>query len=92
MDEFTKTELERINQLYGNDFEGITPQDAILIGRWEAHKATQEAEFQAQMKAYENEALARIETNNAIAEQAFANLNELHARALDHLERVENGI
>ena len=92
MDEFTKAELERINQLYGTDFEGITPQDALLIGRWEAHKARQDEEFKAQMQAYADEAQARIEANSEQAQQAFANLNELHERALAHLERVENGI
>lgn len=92
MDEFTKTELERINQLYGTDFEGITPDDAMLIGRWEAHKARRDEEFRAKMKAFEDEAAARIENSNAITVQAFENLNELHERALAHLERVEDGI
>lgn len=92
MDEFSKAELERINQLYGSDFEGITPDDAMLIGRWEAHKARRDEEFRAKVKALETEAAARIENNNTITEQAFANLNELHERALAHLERVEDGI
>ena len=41
--DFTNAEKERINQLYGTDFENITPEDALLIGRWEAWKATQES-------------------------------------------------
>ena len=90
--DFTNAEKERINQLYGTDFENITPEDALLIGRWEAWKATQESEHQAKMKAIEDEAAARMEATRAQHKQAMDNLAELHAMAIARLERLQVGI
>lgn len=90
--DFTNAEKERINQLYGTDFKDITPEDALLIGRFEAWKATQESEHQAKMKALEDEATARMEATQAQHEQAMNNLAELHAMAIARLERIEDGI
>lgn len=90
MEEFTKAEIERINQLYGTDFEGITPADALLIGRFEASKAVSEEKFKAEMEALEKEAASRVQTNAEIAATAIDNLNSLCAMAMERLERIDN--
>ena len=91
-DGFTNDEKERINQLYGNDFEGITPDDAQLIARWENAKATVDAGFQAKQEALQTETQARIEQTQALYEQAMTNLQELHDAALARLEVFNDGI
>lgn len=90
MDEFTKAEIERINQLYGTDFKDITPDDAMLIGRVEAYKAMQDAEYKARIKAIEEE--AELRRNQSIEEhkQAMANLETLAKAAHARLKAVED--
>ena len=90
--EFTNAQKQRIDQLYGNDFEGITPEDALLIAQWEQAKAINEAEFQAKMSAIEAETQARIENSRELHEQAMGNLQEMHDAAMERLKAVENGI
>ena len=92
MDEFTKTERARIDYLYGNDFEGdITSDDVKLISRFESMLANQKTQFEQSKK----ESLEEIRNLQAEAQsefiQAMSNLNELHARAIDRLDRFENG-
>lgn len=89
--EFTNEEKERINILYGNDFTDIKPEDASLIARWEQAKALRDAEFQQQSELAKAETEARIVAANEHAAQAMSNLKELHAKALERLERIENG-
>lgn len=89
--DFTNAEKERINILYGNDFKDITPDDALLIGRWEAAKAVREEEHQAKIEAMLTETKAKVAATNEHAAQAMSNLKELHAKALERLERIENG-
>jgi len=91
-DEFTNAEKERINQLYGNDFEDIKPEDATLIARFEARKARVEEQFQAEIAAFEAESKARIENSREMHEQAMSNLQEMHDAAMERLKAVENGI
>lgn len=91
MYEFTKAEIERINQLYGNDFQDITPDDALLIGRFEANKALSDGEYQAHIKAINSESELRCSQMMEQHEKAMANLNTLHDEAVKRLERVENG-
>ena len=90
--DFTVEEKDRINLLYGTDFKDITPDDAMLIGRWEAWKATQESEHQAKIAAIEAEVAARLEATEKQAKIAENNLAELHAMALARLERLQDGI
>lgn len=92
MNEFTKEETARINYLYAHDFEGITPDDAILIGKFEANKALQEEEFKAKIDAMEQETQANIAMSKEQHELAMQNLQELQERAVARLERIENGI
>lgn len=89
--EFTHEEIERINQLYGNDFKDITPSDAELIGRWESYKAVKNTELQAQLAAIKEESQARIAYSKAQAENSKAALQELKEAALHRLEVIENG-
>ena len=84
-------EKERINQLYGNDFADITPDDAMLIGRWEAWKATQEAEQQAKIEAIKAETDLKLEQCRAQFDASMENLNELHNAAMRRLEALNNG-
>ena len=90
--DFTNAQKQRIDQLYGNDFEGITPEDALLIAQWEQAKAINEAEFQAKMSAIEAETKAKIENSREMHEQAMSNLQEMHDAAMERLKAVENGI
>ena len=87
--EFTNAEQERINQLYGNDFADIQPEDAQLIARWESWKATQESEHKAKLEAMETEANAKAEQSKRIAEKAIEDLEDLKNAALARLERLE---
>lgn len=89
--DFTQAEKERINQLYGNDFADIAPDDALLIGRWEAWKATQASEHQARIDAIKAESDLKLEQSKTEFEQAFANLRELHNMALERLAVIDDG-
>lgn len=90
-DEFTKEELNRINILYGTDFKDIKPDDALIIGRFEAMRAKQDAEFQKRLETMENESNARIKACEAEKRKALSNLKDLHNAAIARLDRVENG-
>ena len=92
MDELTKAEIDRINKLYGNDFKDITPDDALLIAKFERMKAQQEGEYLARIEAINKENEQNIKQSKAEHEKAMQNLEELQAKALARLERVENGI
>ena len=84
--DFTKAEIERINMLYGTDFQDIKPEDATLIARWEQHKALQEAEYKAKVETMQAESQARIEQSKALADKALENLEAQQAIALKRLE------
>ena len=89
--DFTNEEKERITQLYGNDFADITPDDAMLIGRWEAWKATTEAAYQAQMQSIKEQTDAVVIETRSLYEQARNNLQTLQNAALARLERFDDG-
>ena len=87
--DFTNEEKERINYLYGNDFKDITPEDAQLIGRWEAWKATEDARYKAELKALQDEADLKMENATALYKQARNNLTELRDKALARFDKLE---
>lgn len=89
---FTNEEKRRIDVLYGEDFKNITPEDALLIGRWEAYKATTQAKFQAEMDAIQIEAQEKAIAARKEHEQAMANLQELHDLAIARFKAVTDGI
>lgn len=89
--DFTNEEKERITQLYGNDFADITPEDAQLIGRWEAWKATTEASYQAQMQSIKEQTETVVTETRSLYEQAKSNLETLQNAALARLERFDDG-
>lgn len=91
-DGFTNEEKERINQLYGNDFQNITPDDALLIGRWESAKTLVDADFQARQAAIEAETQAKLEQSQAVFNQAMENLNAQQEAAMRRLEAFNDGI
>lgn len=91
-EDFTNDEKERINQLYGSDFEGITPDDAQLIARWEQAKTLVNAEYQAKQEALQEETQLRQAQSVELFEHAKANLQELHDIAIRRLEAFNDGI
>ena len=86
--EFTNKEQERINQLYGNDFDNITGDDIQLIARWEAAKAMRELDYQAKLEALQTETKAKIAQSEAVSEKAMSDLEELKNAAMARLERL----
>ena len=88
--EFTNAEKDRINQLYGNDFADITPDDALLIAKWEQYKAETNAELQAKIDAIKDETAERKEQARKVADKAKRNLTELKNAAMKRLEHIEN--
>lgn len=87
---FTKAEMDRINQLYGNDFEDINPNDAQLIGRYEAYKAVTDAKVQAEIKALDDESKARLKHDAEIYQIAKQNLELLRDAAMEKYKAVKN--
>lgn len=88
---FTNEEKDRINYLYGTQFEDITPEDAELIAKWEGFKAKQEADFQARQQAIREENELRKEQAKAEFDVAMSNLQALQNAALARLELLTNG-
>ena len=86
--EFTNAEQERINQLYGNDFADIQPDDAKLIARWESWKATQNLDYQAKVEALKTQMQANVQYSEALADKAMENLADLRDAAMARLERL----
>ena len=88
--EFTKAEKQRINQLYGNDFADIQPEDAKLIGRWEVYNATMQnqiKDMQTEIKIQSDEQLR--ESKNAL-DTAMSNLERIKDLAVIKLKAVED--
>lgn len=86
--DFTNEEKDRINQLYGNDFKDIKPEDAPLIARWESWKATQEDEHKAKIEALRAESAARLESITQESNLAMKTLQELRDAAVARYERA----
>lgn len=91
MEQFTNEEKHRIDELYGNDFQGITPEDAMLIGRWERARALMEDEHNAKMEAMRQESQAAIEQAREQAAYAMKTLEKCRDEALARLEVMSNG-
>ena len=88
MDEFTNAEKERINQIYGNDFQNLEPGDINLISRWERAKAIQEEEFKAKTDALKSEADEKTRLARETAEEARAYVRELRDMAVSRYEEL----
>ena len=91
MDEFTVEETDRINLLYGTDFKDATPDDFKLIQRWEAYRASVDAEFTAKREMMEAEFEEKTRIATEQARHAMNALDELKEAALARLKAVENG-
>ena len=90
MEEFLKSEIERINYLYGNDFKGdITPDDVKLIARFEYQKAKNEIEYKIENDKILEKAENNVKGAQSVFEKAISNMEELHARALGRMDRLE---
>ena len=89
--DFTNEEKQRIDQLYGNDFKDIMPDDALLIARWEAWKATNEEMHQREMEELKRKTDEQISMLEKKSEEALTLLHELKERAIERFERLDNG-
>lgn len=87
-DGFTAAEKERINQLYGHDFEGATAEDFDLISKWERHKAKQEIETSEKLRIMQDEIDARIEHSRIQAEATAEAMNAIRDEAIARYERT----
>lgn len=89
--DFTNEEKHRLDVLYGEDFQNITPNDMPLIQRYEQYKAQNNAILQAKLDAQKEETQAYIEEmqkNEALARQIMQDkANQAKAR----YERLRNG-
>lgn len=90
MDEFTQAEKARIDELYGNDFAGITPEDMPLIQRYERYKAINDARFKAEIEIMENESKAKIAEAHETAVLARERLEERAQRSRERWEALRN--
>lgn len=91
MDEFTQAEKARIDELYGNDFAGITPADIPLIQKYEQFKTVNEARFKAEIEAMQKEAEAKIIEAHETAKLARDLLEERAQRSRERWEVLRNG-
>lgn len=91
MDEFSQAEKARINELYGNDFEGVTPADIPLIQKYEQFKAVNEARFKAEMEAMQKEADIKASEAHETAKLARDLLEERAQRSRERWEMLRNG-
>ncbi len=88
--EFTNAEKRRIDELYGNDFQGVTPDDMPLVQRWEQHKAQLHVKRDAEIAALNEENAARLEKVKQEAEYAAETLKMLRDKAVARYERGHN--
>ena len=90
MEDFLKSEIERINYLYGNDFKGdITPDDVKLISRFEYARAKEDIESEKDREEHKENIKNNLETMHSIKERAFSELDAIHDYAFSRLERLE---
>ena len=87
-EDFTIEEKERINQLYGHDFEGATPDDIKLICRWEQASAKSDTVFQEQLDQQAALAEAKLKEAEETAELARKHQQELHDAIMARYEQV----
>ena len=91
LENFTQEEIHRIDYLYANDFIGITPDDALLIAKYEFEKAQEDTITQAKLDEAKRYNDKRMKDETKKLNTAMSQLNELHERALNRLDRFENG-
>ena len=88
--EFTKAEKERINQLYGKDFEDIKPDDAKLIARWEVYNALIKSNIDDVQQSVSAQANFELSQSRTALDDAMANLGKLKDLAVVKLKGVED--
>ena len=88
--DFTNKEKERINVLYGNDFEGITPEDAKLLCRWEAWKATEQVRNEIEAEEIKKQTVAKVDELKTQSQEAMSLLADLRDIAVRRFERLES--
>lgn len=91
MGDFTNEEKERINQIYGNDFKNMSPDDVQLVIRWERAKAELETLQSESMRVLYQESIARQEQSIERHETAMDTLTALCNAAHEKYERAKNG-
>ena len=88
--DFTNEEKERINQLYGNDFKDIKPEDAMLIGRWEAWKALNDKGYQDEMKSVKDVSDEKLRSAKEQSAYAMETLRMLRDKAFKRYKAVKD--
>lgn len=88
--EFTKGEKERLNQLYGNDFKDIKPEDAKLIARWEVRSAIIDNQIATFTNEIQTQATDRLSKSQSEFEIAMANMERLSDLAVIKLKAVND--
>lgn len=91
MEEFTQAEKARINELYGTDFESITPADIPLIQKYEQQKAVNDARFRAAHEAMQKVADVKAAEAHETAQLARNLLEERAQRSRERWEMLRNG-
>lgn len=91
MEQFTQTEMERINQLAGENVSNPTIEDMKLYSRWQTSNALANERFKAEKEALQAKMQAEIESAKEIKNAAIANLEAQKQLALARLEAVKNG-
>lgn len=89
--EFTEEERHRIDEAYRANLEGLSADDVRLLQEWEAARALESSEHQARLDAIKAESDAHVAQAQARADQAAANLAEMHAAMMARLEAVKHG-
>lgn len=88
MDDFTKDEMRKLDELYSNDLKTATLDDLDLIIRWERAQAVHEAMMSEQLRIMKEESDAKIAASKEHSDITIANLKEQHDLAVKRYEEM----
>ena len=88
---FTEQERHRIDQIYKNDLENMSSDDARLLIRWETALTEAKTLANQEVQNAQTEMQTRLQIAQEQAQEASAALQELKNAALSRLEMIENG-
>ena len=91
MEQFTQTEMERLNLLAADAVSNPTIEDMKLYARWQVSNELAEQRFKAEISALHEKAVADIEEARKLNDAAIANLQAQVDLAQARLKAVENG-
>lgn len=91
MENFTEKERNKIDDMYGREFENLTSDEVQLLLRWNAYKTenrVKDSEEEKRRNEYDKEQLEILKRK---AEATKTILQYKRDAALEKLERVRNG-